>query len=273
MDKKSTADDMPISSKQADTFSIDDTVMMDFSDFRERKEFLKPKRERAESRPINEYTLEGEYLTTYKTGQEASKKVGISSSSVYSCCHGTVLFSPKYKRIWLYVGDDIEERLRKIEALKMTKDKPLVDEYTLKGRWLFSYPKYGMAAKANSISTYGVKLCCEGKKLFINNRIFLPHGGDIKERLALIKEYQRLESSKRKKRRPVDEYTLDGKYVRSFPSITLAAKEYNVPITTIWRCCTGKHLKVKGIGIFLYTGDSILRRFELIEELKKIKDC
>ena len=147
-------------------------------------------------------------------------------------------------------------------------------EYNLKGAYLCTYPSQKMAAAVNKISTIAVGQCCRGEKPYIGKRIFLYYGGNIKERMPAVKEALYIEQTRRKRCRPVDEYTLDGQYVKGFPSASAASREYNIHVSEITRCCHGVDgdgaTKLTAHGkVFLFAGGSISERLESINALKK----
>ena len=83
-------------------------------------------------------------------------------------------------------------------------------------------------------------------------------------------EFQNREPPKPKPRppmKPVDHYTIEGIFLRTYKNATEAHKETGVKQDIINRCCQGKQLHVPSVSsIFLYDGDDIEARMHLIEE-------
>ena len=266
-----TADNIPIKRSEEHLPLPVDCIEVDFSDFHDRRVTVKPMKTREEClRKINEYTLEGEYVTTYESIAEAARKNNVSTSAIQACCSGKLLFCQKRKTIWLYREDDIENRLKQMEqALKAKSAKAhKIDEYDLKGKFLFTYPSIKIAARVNHIPAVRISKCCKGTvPLVNNNRIYLFHDEDIRERLSVVKEYLHQQSLRKVRERPVDEYTLEGKYTKGYNSLTQAAKSTGIDVSKICRCCKGNRYTA-GSRIFLYTGDSISERIDLINSLK-----
>ena len=127
------------------------------------------------------------------------------------------------------------------------------------------------------MNTCLIHSCIKGRgRLFINNRIFLYPEQDIKQRVKEVKaELYRL-SKKRPKYREVDVYTLEGKFIKAYPSASAAGKELSIHVSDITRCCNGgdkwdkNKFTAKG-RIFLWVGDSISDRLEQIKQAKKIE--
>ena len=68
----------------------------------------------------------------------------------------------------------------------------------------------------------------------------------------------------------IDEYTLDGIYIRTWLSSKEIGEHFNISHTTILRCCHEKILIVEKIGrIFLFENDDIKLRLHKIEKQNK----
>lgn len=58
------------------------------------------KREKDHAKPVEQYSLDGKYLNTYKSVNEASKMTSIPYSRIYNCCNGKKVRLRNY--IWKY---------------------------------------------------------------------------------------------------------------------------------------------------------------------------
>ena len=253
----------------------DDGVLTleDFARFKRRK----PVKKREDYfKPVVEYNMEGVPLREYSNCKEAGDSNGLLSGNISNICRGIYKYSTKVMKIFLYRGDDIEKRMALIENVfktKKTLPKPVV-EYTLGGRLLYVYDNMTQAASVNNITPLLVSSCCKGKRLYIDKKIFLFKGDDIKQRVKEVKsELYRL-SHKKPRYLPVDVYTLEGKFIKGFPSASAASRELKVHVSNIARCCHGTdekgNPKLTASGkIFLWLGESISERLKLIKEKKK----
>lgn len=229
----------------------EESVIMDFSEFQNREP---PKiKHRSPLKPINHYDMEGVFLRTYKDINEAFKETKINKESINKCCHGEKLHIPSAQSIFLFDGDDIEERMQLIEKKTTTR---IVYEYDLEGNLLHTYYNHIAAALANNISIDTIRSCLKGKTLTANKKIFLQKGSSIEDRLKLIEERNKLN----KKWMPVKEYSLKGEFIRDWPNMSSIQKYYGVK-GDISLCCSGKTLTAIG-KIFLYPEDSIEERLE-----------
>ena len=257
---------------------MEDCVNLGLKDFAEFHNKVPPKKKTLKQ--IVEYSLDGEVLNVYDNLRNAQKGSCVGHQLISQICRGERLCSPKYKRIFLFRGDDVEERLTQVEEAQKEgkytyaeRYRPfIINEYSLGGRLLAKYETGVAAAICNHTTPDLIWSCCHGKRLFINNRIFLRTDDDsIKERVKEVKaELYRL-SNKKPKYKPVDVYTLDGKFLKGFPSASAASRELKIHVSNITRCCRGhdgnnNNVFTTGGKIFLWLGDSISERLQLIKE-------
>ena len=261
----------------------DDAVITSYEDF-EMFKVRKPPVPRSEFvKKVVEYTKDGVFVTVHDNANKAATATGIDANTIRNICTGHYLHSHKRtgEKIFLYRGDDIRVRLRKIEERQndykynhphVTRPRE-VWEYTLGGRLLFKYPTGKEAAKVNKVSVGKVYNCCKGKRLFVDKRIFMYPEEDIKERVKKVKAELYKLSNKKPRYREVDMYSLDGEFLQAFPSASAASRELNLHVSDVTRCCNGgdKYSRNKYTvreKIFLWIGDSISDRLELINQLK-----
>ena len=151
----------------------------------------------------------------------------------------------------------------------------MVDMYSMDGKLLNRYTTVKETHRYNpTISVNIIRSCCEGKRLFVEDKIFLFKDASIEERLQLIKDnaYKLyLPETFGSKARPIDEYDLQGEFIKTWPSAESAARFYGIKeCSQVYNCCKGiapdgKNCYTAKGRIFLYTGDSISERLKLIE--------
>lgn len=146
--------------------------------------------------PVNEYTLEGVYVKTWKSPASAEKAYGLTQGHVNKCCNGYTLCIEKYGKIFLYKGDSIVRRLKDIQqnGNKAKASHLNVEVYNKSGKRLSWYPSLSKISDKYHIATNIIRECCQCKRLFVKDYIFLFEGGNIKERLKLIKQKQELDA-------------------------------------------------------------------------------
>ena len=174
----------------------EDVVILSLSDFP--KPDMSQKDKPNYYNPVNEYTLEGVYVKTWKSPAIAARAYGITPRLVNTCCKGIPLFIEKYGKIFLYKGDSIDKRLEAIEQQEKNRIRAThlrIEVYSKVGKLLSCYPSLSRASFKYGISAKYIRDCCSGKRLFVKDYIFLFEGGNIKERLNLIKQKEELDEA------------------------------------------------------------------------------
>ena len=70
------------------------------------------KRKKTDCKPINQYTLEGDFIRGFSSAKEAAEAVGTSVSFLrYACCYGRICKG----YLWRYKEDELPEMQRKDE--------------------------------------------------------------------------------------------------------------------------------------------------------------
>ena len=141
-----------------------------------------------------------------------------------------------------------------------------VCEYTREGVYVKTWKNPVVVAKAFNVSTSLIINCCKGYPLisYKCNRIFLYKGTNINKRLKAIKQYEISDNPTR----PVDVYTLDGEFIRTYSSMTAAGKN-KIGNCYIKECCLAKRLFIKD-KIYLFKGSSISDRLKLIKKKEEL---
>ena len=106
--------------------------------------------------------------------------------------------------------------------------------------------------------------CCKSKYRIVKGFCFRYHGEPYNRKPLSIKR----RSKNTNKCLSVNEYTVEGEFVKTWNSISLAAKEYNTSTSNICKCTKGTILTYKG-RIFL-KDTNITERLILISKRKHI---
>lgn len=246
--------------------------LSDFSDFAMQKD--RPKTT-VQHKEVCAYDKYGQFLGFYSSIREAAKAFNVATYTVYNCCNGTPLnVLSKNNMIFLYRGEDIDNRLQAIDERRKAKGDKKVEEYSLAGRLVYVWDCIKDVSKHYGYTVSAITACIHGHKLQMDGHIFVYSNSDIKARVKEIRRLRALELLKRTKCTPVDAYTIDGEFLKAFPSASTASKEYGFPVSTITRCCKDINDKQRPTlschnMIFLYPGSSISERLELIKQRKK----
>lgn len=194
---------------------------------------------------IFQYDLSGKLVGKFNSLTEASKLTKTSISRISDCANGKRLSSNGF--IWLY-GNDSQKRERLREKIKEKKHpskmcgganhcaRP-IDQYTLDGVYVKTYPSAQEAADALNIDYSTIKGCASEAKSNIRcksagNYIWI-HSDEYNKQEALAK---RINKGCEK---PVSQYSINGEHIRDFDSIKDALLFLNAKVNHISDVCNG----------------------------------
>lgn len=109
------------------------------------------------TKPVYCFSKDKVLVAIYKTIREASKAVGISESMIsQAICQKVKSQSGGF--FWSH-----EEKLGETKEYKNTGKAKVVNQYTLDGKFIMSYPSCGTAARATHSHQGHIGECCRGK--------------------------------------------------------------------------------------------------------------
>jgi hypothetical protein len=148
------------------------------------------------AKEISMFTLDGEFIKTFRTVKEASLEIGISSTNIASCARGNYKQSGGYK--WSYTGklpekqslkieskevkpkvkrvtsEEVKKRISETNKLRWTDERKvkqsientknrIILQYTLDGEFVKEYYNVSEAVKAVGASTHtNIAKCARG---------------------------------------------------------------------------------------------------------------
>lgn len=189
-------------------------------------------------RPIDVYSLEYKYITTFHTRLEIKNFLGRSKTGEISkCLLKTDKASSAYGYIWCYNGEEPDRNIKHI--LK-------VDQYTMDGIFIKTYNNASDAERSNpGIYSSSIGKCCMGVLKQSGNFVWRYNGHPFDEFGV---------SSKSTNCKPLSCYTKDGIFVKYFSSVKDAARFINKKGPTISANLSGK-AKTAGGYCFYYAND------------------
>ena len=125
------------------------------------------------------------------------------------------------------------------------KFKLKVDEYDLDGNFIQTHDSIIDAAKSvGSNYNTAIRKCCYGKSKFAFQRIWRFSG----EPFNKYKLPNKILATRSYKMASIDQYDLNGNYIKTFDSISNACRELNINESSshISECCTGKIRSIYG---------------------------
>lgn len=138
-----------------------------------------------------------------------------------------------------------------------------VDVYTKDGEFIETLEAIVDAANKYNSVVSNISACCKRKYGTCNGYQFRYHGEPFAAKPPVTSRTIRRRHLGVKPREAyfvsIDEYKTDGSFVKTWPNVSSASREYNLPTTNISKCCKGQINTISG-HIFLKHGESINER-------------
>lgn len=196
---------------------------------------------------VDQYSGSGEFIATYIHITEASEKTGIDSSTIIKCCKDEQRKSGGF--IWRYHGEELtQEHIEWCNETGREDARISVTQYSISGKFIRIWESTNSITKELGYENTAIIRCCKGDQKTSYGFIWRYTGEELTE------EYiEWCNSSDRK--RAVIQYSLDGKFIRIYDSVTDACNAIGTDSTTsISVCCRGKRNKAFGF-IWRYLDD------------------
>lgn len=130
-------------------------------------------------------------------------------------------------------------------------------QYSLDGKLIRKYESMTEAAKITNTQISRISDCAKGNRFSTNGSIWLLE--DDNQREAKLKKAIREKKhpsamcgGANHQARAIEQYTLDGQYIKTFPSAQDAANELNIEYSTIKACASNKSSKSKSAGGYIW---------------------
>lgn len=190
-------------------------------------------------RPVSQYTLDGQLVRTYRSALEAAKKTGSFEPSINCVARGERKTAGGFLWRFYEMPQLSDEEIP--SPYRTGRGCCQVSQYALNGKLIKTFPSIVVAADATGVSASAISSCVCGKMRsagrFLWRRYELPQ---------LSPEELEKQVGKEKE---VYQYTLGGKYVAAYNSITVAARALGVSRQLISATLKGKG---KSAGGFLW---------------------
>lgn len=173
-------------------------------------------------RPVSQYDLKGNHIKDWACIAEAEKELGLKN--IINALNGRNRTAGRFQ--WKYTNSN-----KPITAYK-TKHIPNgkhVFQYDLNGNFIKEWNSYLEAAHELNIPHQHIRRVLVGERIMTNSFIFRY---DFQEKIT---EYNKETKSFWK---PVEQYTLDGAFVKEWKSITEAQQALGIK-HGIGKCCSG----------------------------------
>lgn len=166
---------------------------------------------RPNSKRVYQYSLDGDYIGEYESISEATRQVGFGVSE---CINGRARTAYDFQWFDKYMGEKVEPKLNRCESISLSQSKE-VYQYTIDGDFIRKYSSIKEASGINNIERTGIHNCMKGKQL--THKGYRWYSEYLGEKIEPIEQYHN-------RPRRVYQYSLDGKYINSYPSLRNASK-------------------------------------------------
>lgn len=180
---------------------------------------------------VLQFTKNGILVKSHQSINEAARSVKTKEKTISKCCHRKSKTSKGYQ--WCFLGDEGQITpiiLKKKISVKNFPRRPVL-QFDLNGKYIKTFNLLKTAVYETKINTSSISSCCmkriksaggfqwcyEGEEEFITKYIAQDHG-----------------------ELPVLQFTLDGKLIQTFNSISEAERNTGVSNTEICKCCKKK---------------------------------
>ncbi|SEW46845.1 NUMOD1 domain-containing protein [Chitinophaga sp. YR573] len=191
---------------------------------------------------VSQYDQRGILIKTYSSIMDASRSTGIDNSGISRIARGHgYIYGGFYWRYGAASKIEVEEKLTETYHKNLTdKIGVKVTQYDLSGKKLGQYPSMVDAQIATGTSAKGIKLMLKG--------IYKTAGGCFwkkgygEEQIDLSGYKWGSESASIWKSKKVEQYTPEGKFIRSFNSLQETASIVQVTAAYISLACKGNRI-------------------------------
>ena len=192
----------------------------------ERKDKIEPTK-RPRHITVYQYTLDGEYIDSYKDSCVAGRELGIDDCTIGNCCRGTSKSAGGY--MWSY------EKKDKLDPYISNHFSKKVMQYSLEGIFIVEYNSIQEASELTGIKHDNISKCCRGKTKTSGGYQWKYFDGS----------YENIQPQNS----PtiyVDQLTQQGELMQTFKSVNQAAEETGVYLGSIYKCIKGQRKSAGG---------------------------
>lgn len=175
-----------------------------------------------ECNPIHQYSLDGKFIRSWKSGKQIEKELGFYSTNIYLCCNGGQISA--YGFLWSYDKKDYIEGLEQLEF----------SQYDLDGNYIKTFNSVLKASEELGHTHLPIHAVCRGE--------YRQAGGYLwsyekKPKIEPVRETYHKNNANSKK---VYQYTLEGEFVCEWVSASEVERQNGYSKSLIVDCCNNK---------------------------------
>jgi hypothetical protein len=187
------------------------------------------------AKPIVQYSLEGKKLARFTSVNQASLETGFSASTLLDCALKRTKVSHGF--VWRFEGDSYDGSYKYYH-----RGKP-VTQFTLQGKKIRTYPTIEAAAEATGLTSDNIQKNVKGENKTAGGFVWK---NATKKEILSVPAWTSKRSNYVTKLKEIVQYTLDGKKVAFYSSVTDAAKSCKISPSNIYQVLDKPTLTASG---------------------------
>lgn len=195
--------------------------------------------------PVCQYSKNGDFIQKYESLTLAGLAVNLDVATIMACCRGVIKFAAG--SIWKYANEKLTQ-----EHIDWCNDgrgeKISVLQYSLSYDFLGRYDGVKNAGRLTGVNPTSIIRCCKELQKTAGGFIWKYEFPNL------------VQNTKPKTNNPVDQYSMDGEFIKTYMHPTEATTETGISDITIINCCKGKQRKSGGF-IWRYHGEELTEEY------------
>jgi hypothetical protein len=192
---------------------------------------------------VTQYAIHGKKIATYPSIKEASQRTGVDPNSISKCAKGKKRIAGGF--VWRYAGGDYHGEYEG----KIKNSRKSIVQYSLEGKKIISYSSVNQAAMKTGFSA-ATLLACAYKRTHVSHGFVWRFEHD-----QYHGEHRHHQAGK-----PVTQYDLSGKKMKTYNSIESAARATGLTPDNIQK-------NVKGNN---HTAGGFIWKYASLNEIRKL---
>ena len=191
------------------------------------------------SKQVSQYSLKGKKIKTYSSVANAARATGVLAASIAPHASGKGLSAGGY--VWRWGKEkivDVESRRQRNKIKHRLKYGQKVTQYDFEGNKIAQFPSLQDAETATSANENAIRLVLKG--VYKSAKGFFWKKGYGKDKIDLANYKWGRQSMAATQSKKVNQFSLEGALMKTFPSVKEAALSINVTSSVIVDVCKGR---------------------------------
>lgn len=199
---------------------------------------------------VSQYSMAGEFIKEYSSQIEAAKEHSVSDSAISMCCRNILKSVNNY--IWRYSDEELtEEHIKWCNTNDADNRKMPIKQYTMNGDFIKEYESAEYSSRVYGFDAPSIRQCCKHNRKSSHGFIWQYSDVELTEDFIAW-----CNSGTNREMVPVTQYSLSGKFIADFISMSDASKQTGSNVSMISGCCKDVYKTANGF-IWRYFGEPL----------------